>query len=60
MRIYEFGIELTYQANIPPDWIIHLEVQYIAYHGGASLNSLNPSTRIANTAAIGLHTTALI
>ncbi len=57
MRNYELAIELTYQANILPGWIIQPDAQYIVHPGGGSPDPANPATRIPNAAVIGLRTT---
>lgn len=57
VRNYELAIELTYQANILPGWIIQPDAQYIVHPGGGSPDPANPATRIPNAAVIGLRTT---
>lgn len=57
VRNYELAIELTYQANILPGWIVQPDFQYIVHPGGGSPDPDDPVSRIPNAAVIGLRTT---
>ena len=52
----ESVIELTYQAQITPWWILQPDAQYVFNPGGGIINPLNPYSRIKNEAVLGLRT----
>jgi porin len=49
-------IELTYQAQLAPWWIVQPDLQYVFMPSGGIANPLNPSTRIKNELVLGLRT----
>ena len=54
IRYYEAIVEVTYQAQVTPNWM--LQPQYIVHPGGHILNPVNPSGShaIPNAAVFGL------
>jgi porin len=57
VRTYELALELTYQAQIGPSWIIQPDFQYIFRPGGGVIDPVNPVMgRITDAAVFGLRT----
>jgi porin len=57
VRNYELALELTYQAQIGPSWIVQPDFQYIFRPGGGVIDPVNPAVgRIPNAAVFGLRT----
>ena len=58
IRDYEAAVEITYQAQITPNWMLQPEFQYIVHPGGHVPNPVNTgrSSAIPNTAVLGLRT----
>jgi porin len=56
VRDTESFIEVTYQCQITPWWIIQPDLQYIMNPGGGILNPLNPSRLVGNELVVGLRT----
>lgn len=57
IRVYELGLEVTYQAQIDPSWIIQPDFQYIFRPGGGVINPINSALgRIPDAAVFGLRT----
>lgn len=57
IRAYELALELTYQAQIDPSWIIQPDFQYIFRPGGGVINPVNSAMgRIPDAAVFGLRT----
>ncbi|MBG0792119.1 carbohydrate porin [Methylocystis sp. H62] len=57
IRVYELALEVTYQAQIDPSWIIQPDFQYIFRPGGGVINPINPALgRIPDAAVFGLRT----
>jgi porin len=57
IRVYELALEVTYQAQIDPSWIIQPDFQYIFRPGGGVINPINSALgRIPNAAVFGLRT----
>ncbi len=57
IRSSEHFIEVTYQWQIAPWWIVQPDIQYIFNPGGGLSNPLNPTERIGNELVLGLRTT---
>jgi len=56
VRSTESFIELTYQAQLAPWWIIQPDLQYVFTPGGGIENPLIPGQRIKNELILGLRT----
>jgi porin len=56
IRSSESFIELTYQAQVAPWWLIQPDLQYIINPGGGLVNPLNPPHRIGNELVLGMRT----
>lgn len=56
VRSTESVIELTYQAQVRPWWLVQPDLQYIINPGGGLVNPLDPPTRIGNELVFGLRT----
>lgn len=55
---YEAGLELTYQAQVIPGFVVQPDFQYIFHPGGGAINPLNPTSgRIPSATVFGLRTT---
>ncbi|MDR3631279.1 MAG: carbohydrate porin [Desulfocapsaceae bacterium] len=59
IRDSEQFIEVTYQYQVAPWWIIQPDMQYIINPGGGLSNPLNPSERIGNELVVGIRTTII-
>ena len=57
VRSTEQFIEVTYQCQVAPWWIIQPDIQYIIDPGGGLTNPLNPTERIGNELVVGIRTT---
>jgi porin len=58
VRTYELALEVSYQAQIGPGWIVQPDFQYIFRPGGGVVDPIDPSVRrIPDAAVIGLRTT---
>jgi porin len=56
-RNYELVVELTYQAQIVPGWIVQPDFQYIFHPGGGGVDPVNPAAgRIPDAAVFGVRT----
>jgi porin len=57
IRTDELALEVTYQAQIDPSWIIQPNFQYIFRPGGGVINPVNPAVeRIPDAAVFGVRT----
>ncbi|WP_428490580.1 carbohydrate porin [Rhodopila sp.] len=56
IRSSESFIELTYQAQIAPWWILQPDLQYVFTPGGGVANPLIPGQRVGNEMVLGLRT----
>jgi porin len=57
IRTYELALEVTYQAQIGPSWIVQPDFQYIFRPGGGVIDPVNPAVgRIPDAAVFGLRT----
>jgi porin len=57
VRTYELALELTYQAQIGPSWIVQPDFQYIFRPGGGVIDPVNPAVgRIPDAAVFGVRT----
>jgi porin len=57
VRTYELALELTYQAQIGPSWIVQPDFQYIFRPGGGIIDPVNPAVgKIPDAAVFGLRT----
>ena len=56
IRSSESFIELTYQAQIAPWWIVQPDLQYVFTPGGGIANPLTPGQRVGNELVLGLRT----
>ncbi|MGC8491269.1 MAG: carbohydrate porin [Syntrophobacteraceae bacterium] len=56
VRGSEEFIELTYQCQVAPWWIVQPDLQYIINPGGGVSNPLNPSEKIGNEFVFGVRT----
>jgi porin len=54
VRSSETFIEVTYQIQATPWWVVQPDFQYICTPGGGIVNPINPSKSIANEAVLGL------
>ncbi len=52
VRAYELALEVSYQAQIGPGWIVQPDFQYIVRPGGGVVDPINP-----DAAVFGLRTT---
>jgi porin len=57
VRTNEFALEVSYQAQISPSWIVQPDFQYIVRPGGGVIDPLNAAVgRIPDAAVFGLRT----
>lgn len=57
VRSYELALEVAYQAQIGPSWIVQPDFQYIFRPGGGVIDPVNPAVRrIPDAAVFGLRT----
>ncbi|MCI0598255.1 MAG: carbohydrate porin [Beijerinckiaceae bacterium] len=57
VRTYELALEVTYQAQIGPSWIVQPDFQYIFRPGGGVIDPVNPAVgKIPDAAVFGLRT----
>jgi porin len=56
VRSSESFIELTYQAQIAPWWIVQPDLQYVFTPGGGIANPLRPGQRVGNELVLGART----
>jgi porin len=57
VRTYELALELTYQAQMGPSWIVQPNFQYIFRPGGGIIDPVNPAVgKIPDAAVFGLRT----
>ncbi len=56
IRSSETFLELTYQTQIAPWWLVQPDAQYVFMPGAGVLNPLSPTTRIKNELVLGLRT----
>ena len=57
IRTYELALEVTYQAQIGPSWIVQPDFQYIFRPSGGVSDTVNPLVgRIPEAAVFGLRT----
>lgn len=56
VRSSESFIELTYQVQLAPWWIVQPDFQYVFMPGGGIANPLEPGQRIKNELVLGLRT----
>jgi porin len=56
-RTSETFVELTYQAQVTPWWLIQPDLQYVFNPGGGIPNPDNPLQRIGNELVLGLRST---
>ncbi len=54
VRSSETFIEVTYQIQATPWWVVQPDFQYIFTPGGGIVNPVNPTKSIANEAVLGL------
>jgi porin len=54
VRSSETFVEVTYQIQATPWWVVQPDFQYIFTPGGGIVNPVNPSKSIANEAVLGL------
>lgn len=59
IRSYEASIELTYQAQIVPGWIVQPDLQYVVNPGGGVENPSRPGTRTRSGLVLGLRSTVV-
>jgi porin len=57
VRGTETLLELTYQAQVNPWWVIQPDFQYVFNPGGGILNPTNPGQLVGNAAVLGVRTT---
>ncbi|WP_036255739.1 carbohydrate porin [Methylocapsa acidiphila] len=57
LRNYELDLEVTYQAQIVPGWIVQPDFQYIFHPGGGAVDPINSAVgRIPDAAVFGIRT----
>jgi porin len=56
VRSTEHFVELTYQCQLAPWWVIQPDLQYVWNPGGGIPNPLEPASRIGNELVLGLRT----
>ncbi|MGE5089596.1 MAG: carbohydrate porin [Candidatus Levyibacteriota bacterium] len=56
VRGSEHFVELTYQCQVAPWWVIQPDLQYVWNPGGGIPNPLQPTTRIGDELVLGLRT----
>ena len=57
IRDHEAALELTYQAQIVPGWIVQPDFQYIFHPRNGAIDPLNPAVgRIPDAAVLGIRT----
>ncbi|MGH6935739.1 MAG: carbohydrate porin, partial [Methylocella sp.] len=57
IRTYELALEVTYQAQVGPSWIVQPDFQYIFRPSGGVIDPVNPSLgKIPDAAVFGLRT----
>ena len=56
VRSSEQFIEITYQCQIAPWWVVQPDLQYIVNPGGGIPNPTNPATKLGNELVLGLRT----
>ncbi len=56
VRSSESFIELTYQAQLAPWWLVQPDFQYVFNPGGGIQNPNHPSQRLADEAVVGVRT----
>jgi porin len=56
VRSVEHVIEVTYQYQVAPWWVLQPDFQYVINPGGGILNPDKPTKRIGNEAVFGLRT----
>lgn len=56
VRSSESFVELTYQAQVAPWWIVQPDLQYVFTPGGGGANPLRPGQRIGNELILGVRT----
>ncbi|MGB8899608.1 MAG: carbohydrate porin [Methylocella sp.] len=57
IRTYELALEVTYQAQIGPSWIVQPDFQYIFRPGRGVIDPVNPAVgKIPDAAVFGLRT----
>jgi porin len=57
IRNFELALELTYQAQIVPGWIVLPDFQYIFHQSGGEIDPIHPAVgRIPDAAVFGLRT----
>jgi porin len=56
VRSSEQFIEVTYQCQIAPWWVVQPDLQYIVNPGGGIANPTNPATKLGNELVLGLRT----
>ncbi len=59
VRTSETFIELTYQIQVAPWWLLQPDFQYVVNPGGGLLNPNQPGKKIGNEAVLGLRSTVL-
>jgi porin len=57
IRTAEHFIEVTYQCQVAPWWIVQPDLQYVFKPGAGLSNPLDPSRRIGNELILGVRTT---
>ncbi len=58
VRSYELALEIAYQAQIGPSWIVQPDFQYIFRPSGGVVDPVNPAAgRIPDAAVFGVRTT---
>jgi len=57
IRSSETFVELTYQYQVAPWWVLQPDFQYVFDPGGGILDPANPVKRIGDEAIFGLRTT---
>ena len=57
IRSSETVVELTYQAQLAPWWIVQPDVQYVFNPGGGVPNPGRPAKRVGDAPVLGLRTT---
>lgn len=57
VRGYEASVELSYQAQIVPGWVVQPDIQYIIRPGGGIANPFLPDRKVGSGMVFGLRST---
>ncbi|MFE1599909.1 carbohydrate porin [Methylobacterium sp. ID0610] len=57
IRSFEASLEVTYQAQVAPGWLVQPDFQYVFKPAGGSVSPLDPAARVKGGALFGLRST---